>query len=71
MDIGENPPQGVIVNYYLESEKQNPFELLILDEAGNQIERFESKKPDNLEKVKSPDESDDKDDEDKKPDLPN
>ena len=71
LDIGENPPQGVIVNYYLESEKQNPFELLILDEAGNEIERFESKKPDNLEKVKSPKESDDKDDEEKKPDLPN
>ncbi|MDP7622292.1 MAG: hypothetical protein QGH27_10045, partial [SAR324 cluster bacterium] len=71
LDIGENPPQGVIVNYYLESEKQNLFELLILDEAGNEIERFESKNPDNTQKIKSPDETDDSDDEQKKPDLPN
>jgi len=71
LDIGENPPQGVIVNYYLESEKKNPFELSILDEAGNEIERFESKNSDNLQKIKSPDETDDTDDEQKKPDLPN
>ena len=71
MDIGENPPQGAIVNYYLESEKKNPFELLILDEAGNEIERFESKSSDNKQTLKSHDETDDSDDEHKKPNLPN
>ena len=71
LDIGENPPQGVIVNYYLESEKQNPFELLILDEAGNEIERFESKNSDKKQTVKSLDETDDIDDEQKKANLPN
>jgi hypothetical protein len=71
LDIGENPPQGAIVNYYLESEKKNPFELLILDEAGNEIERFESKSSDNKQTLKSHDETDDSDDEHKKPNLPN
>jgi len=71
LDIGENPPQGVIVNYYLESKKKKPFELLILDEEGSEIERFESKNSDKKQKVKSLDETDDTDDEEKKPDLPN
>ena len=59
------------MNYYLESKKKKPFELLILDEEGSEIERFESKNSDNMQKVKSPDETDDTDDEQKKPDLPN
>jgi hypothetical protein len=55
----------------LESKKKKPFELLILDEEGSEIERFESKNSDKKQKVKSLDETDNTDDEEKKPDLPN
>jgi len=44
LDMGENPPEGVIVNYFLESEPQEPLELVILDAGGEEIERFTSKK---------------------------
>jgi hypothetical protein len=71
LDIGENPPQGVMVNYYLESEKIIPFELFILDEAGNVIERFESKNYDSKKAGEASYETDDFDDDQKKPYLPN
>ena len=42
LDMGENPPEGVIVNYFLESELKQPLELVILDDDGKEIERFSS-----------------------------
>tara|TARA_B100002003_G_scaffold17606_2_gene14571 strand:- start:8120 stop:10756 length:2637 start_codon:yes stop_codon:yes gene_type:complete len=64
LDMGENPPEGVIVNYFLESEPQEPLELVILDAGGEEIERFTSKKS-----ATDPKDIESKD-EDEKPSLP-
>ena len=64
LDMGENPPEGVIVNYFLESEPQEPLELVILDAGGKEIERFTSKKS-----ATDPKDIESKD-EDEKPSLP-
>jgi len=50
LDMGENPPEGVIVNYFIESEAnltpEKPLELIVLDANGAEIERFSTKKTD-------------------------
>ncbi|MBS1255677.1 MAG: Xyloglucanase Xgh74A [Deltaproteobacteria bacterium] len=71
LDLGENPPKGVIVNYYLQEEQKQPFELKILDEMGNEIERFESMNPEEKQKVETPDEDQNTDEYEKKPELSN
>ena len=71
LDIGENPPQGVIFNYFLKSKKQNTFELLIMDSVGNEIERFNSISSDSKKKSRLQNESDEIDNDQKKPHLPN
>ncbi|MED5242182.1 MAG: glycosyl hydrolase, partial [SAR324 cluster bacterium] len=47
LDMGENPPEGVILNYFLESETQETIELVILDGKGVKIDRFFSKNSSN------------------------
>ena len=64
LDMGENPPEGVIVNYFLESIPEEPLELIVLDADGAEIERFSSKKS-----VADPKDKDNKE-EDEKPSLP-
>jgi len=64
LDMGENPPEGVIVNYFLESVPEQPLELIILDAGGDEIERFTSKNSATDQKdIESKDE-------DEKPSLP-
>jgi len=64
LDMGENPPEGVIVNYFLESVPEQHLELIILDAGGEEIERFTSmKSPTDQKDIESKDE-------DEKPSLP-
>ena len=63
LDMGENPPEGVIVNYYLESIPENHLKLIFLDSQDNEIERFTSKK--SLDEIKNVESNDDE-----KPRLP-
>jgi hypothetical protein len=43
LDAGENPPDGVIINYLLPEEPAEPISLAILDEQGNELRVFKSK----------------------------
>jgi photosystem II stability/assembly factor-like uncharacterized protein len=45
LDAGENPPNGVIVYYFLK-DPSGPVTLTFLDEDGNEIKTFSSEKPD-------------------------
>ncbi len=42
---GQNPPDGVIFNYYLKSAAAGPVTLEILDTAGNLVRRYSSADP--------------------------
>jgi photosystem II stability/assembly factor-like uncharacterized protein len=55
VDAGQNPPAGVIVHYWLKDEPADPIQLSILDEAGNEVRTYTSKRDDK-------DKKDDKDD---------
>ena len=43
LDAGENPPQGVIIYYWLNETPSTPIELAIFDNENNEIKRFTSK----------------------------
>jgi len=43
IDAGENPPQGVIIYYWLHEEVDAPIELAILDKENHEIKRFKRK----------------------------
>jgi photosystem II stability/assembly factor-like uncharacterized protein len=43
LDAGENPPQGIIIYYLLESAPTDPIELVFLNTDGSQIKRFANK----------------------------
>lgn len=45
LDAGANPPDGVIVTYFLEREPAEPLTLRFLDAAGREIKQFSSKAP--------------------------
>jgi len=45
IDAGANPPDGVIVTYFLEREPAEPLTLRFLDAAGQEIKQFSSKAP--------------------------
>lgn len=71
LDAGENPPDGVIINYLLPEEPAEPITLTILDEAGTELRTFKSKpKKDEAEKkdekVFPPVEKKDEEEEDEK-----
>ena len=44
LDAGTNPPNGVVVNYYLREQPQGEVKLEFLDREGNLIKSFTSKK---------------------------
>ncbi|MCE7979678.1 MAG: glycosyl hydrolase [Caldilinea sp. CFX5] len=46
LDAGENPPQGVIIYYWLADAPSAPIKLTILDSAGKAIKSFSSKSAD-------------------------
>ncbi len=70
LDAGSNPPDGVLVTYYLKEKPEGPVTLTFLDGAGNEIKTFkseekkseegeqkedaESRKPDTQSSVLSP-----------------
>lgn len=41
--VGENPPNGLIVSYYLKNETKDEITLDILDSAGNPVRHYSSK----------------------------
>jgi hypothetical protein len=43
LDAGENPPEGVIVHYYLKAEPRDDVTLTFMDADGNVIRTFSSK----------------------------
>ena len=45
LDAGENPPDGVIVTYYLKEKPEGDVTLSFLDAKGEMIKSFSSKKP--------------------------
>jgi len=46
LDAGANPPDGVMVTYYLEKDPDEPLTLRFLDASGQEIKQFSSKAPD-------------------------
>ncbi len=65
LDVGQNPPRGVIVTYYLKETPAEPITLSFYDSQGNPVRRFRSKAPESAE---APAEGDRKDD--KEPKVP-
>ncbi|HLZ68904.1 MAG TPA: glycosyl hydrolase [Dehalococcoidia bacterium] len=43
IDAGKNPPDGVIVTYWLKEEPKSPVTLTFLDATGNELKSFTSK----------------------------
>ena len=43
LDAGQNPPQGVIITYYLKEKPSEEITLTILDAAGQEVKTFSSK----------------------------
>jgi len=43
--IGQNPPAGAVIDYWLKSDSRNPVTLEILDAAGSLIRRYSSADP--------------------------
>lgn len=44
LDAGQNPPDGVIVTYYLKEQPEGEVNLIFLDANGQEIKRFSSEK---------------------------
>lgn len=53
LDAGQNPPNGVIVTYYLKEEPEGELKLIFLDAANQEIESFSSEEasPDSQKKA--------------------
>ncbi|HEX5166290.1 MAG TPA: glycosyl hydrolase [Thermomicrobiales bacterium] len=49
LDAGDNPPDGVLINYYLADAPKDPITLRILDGDGNLVREFSSKELDEKE----------------------
>jgi hypothetical protein len=45
LDMGDNPPKGAIITYYLAEEPTAPLTLSFSDAEGNEIRSFSSRKP--------------------------
>ncbi len=58
LDAGKNPPDGVIVTYYLKEEPEQPVKLTFLDADGNKVKGFVCK-PDEAEKEEGKEEDKD------------
>jgi len=66
INAGENPPDGVIVRYFLKEKPTEPITLIFLDASGNEIRSLKSKK----EEAAKPAEGEKKKDEEKVPFVP-
>ena len=44
LDMGDNPPKGAIITYYLADEPKEPITLTFSDAQGNEVRRLSSKK---------------------------
>ncbi|MCB0125479.1 MAG: glycosyl hydrolase, partial [Caldilineaceae bacterium] len=55
LDAGENPPQGVIIYYWLNEAPTDPIALTVLDSENNEIKRFTSKPADTTAATKNND----------------
>ncbi len=42
LDVGENPPNGVVLSYWLDTEPETPLSLVITDRDGREVRRFSS-----------------------------
>jgi photosystem II stability/assembly factor-like uncharacterized protein len=49
LNAGKNPPNGVIITYFLAEVPKDDITLTILDDAGNELRRFRSKKEEDTE----------------------
>ena len=65
LDLGENPPQGVIFHYFLNDPENTKLELQIQDSEGKIIETFETKQDRQVSQ-----DQEDEDEDEKKPNLP-
>lgn len=45
LDAGQNPPDGVIVTYFLKEQPQDEVKLIFLDSDGQEIKSFSSEEP--------------------------
>ena len=46
LDVGENPPKGVIITYYLTATPEKPLTLTFINAAGDEVRRFTSRTAD-------------------------
>ncbi len=51
LDAGSNPPDGVLVTYYLKEKAEKPVTLTFLDHDGNEIKTYKSKEAANTDGV--------------------
>ncbi len=66
VNVGENPPDGVIVRYFLKEKPTEPITLTFLDASGKEIRSLKSKK----EEAVKPADGEKKKDEEKTPFVP-
>ncbi|MDQ3225592.1 MAG: glycosyl hydrolase [Chloroflexota bacterium] len=52
LDVGENPPSGVVVTYRLVSVPEDPIALVFSDAKGEEVRAFSSRKPDDEPQAK-------------------
>ena len=55
--VGENPPGGAILYYYLKEEAKTPIKLEILDSTGKVIREYSSEEKKKVDEVEAEDES--------------
>jgi photosystem II stability/assembly factor-like uncharacterized protein len=53
--VGDNPPPGAVIYYYLKQAAKDEATIEILDEAGNEVRRYSSKKFQPLDEPLDPD----------------
>ncbi|CAN5605923.1 hypothetical protein BH23CHL2_BH23CHL2_26390 [soil metagenome] len=46
LDAGANPPEGVVIQYYLPDKPEDEISLTIKDSEGNEVQSYSSAKPD-------------------------
>jgi photosystem II stability/assembly factor-like uncharacterized protein len=60
LDVGQNPPKGVIVTYYLKETPAEPITLSFFDARGELVRRFRSKPPEDADKAATGEQKEDK-----------
>src|SRR5262249_21941957 len=70
LDAGQNPPDGVLVYYYLKQKPEGEITLAFLDAKGNEIKRFSSEeRPANTDSQSTSEAEKKKKDEKKEPHI--